>query len=109
MLEAAAKRISELVGADARVLQVGASAEAFSRADDVLDDRPHEPHGDARFTQATWTTRDVCARVLARMFPEHDLSGVDPWDGLLWATGRADLPGRNRVGPGWRWHGAPLG
>jgi hypothetical protein len=62
MLEAAAKRISELVGADARVLQVGASAEVFARADDVLDDRPHEPHGDARFTRATWTTRDVCAR-----------------------------------------------
>lgn len=62
MLEAAATRIEALVEAEATVLQVGASAEAFARADHVLDDQPHEPHGDARFTQATWTTRDVCGR-----------------------------------------------
>ncbi|MFD9699299.1 hypothetical protein [Lentzea sp. NPDC059081] len=48
--------------------------------------------------------RDVCARVLARMFP-HDLD-VDPWTGLLWATGRASLPGRERQ-VGWRWQGPP--
>ena len=53
--------------------------------------------------------RDVCARVLARMFPDAaaDLAGVDPWEGLLWATGRIALPGRPRVGR-WRWRAAPL-
>ena len=62
MLEAAAQRIEALVGADATVLQVGASSGALNRADHVLDDHPHEPHGDARFGQSTWTTRDVCGR-----------------------------------------------
>ena len=47
--------------------------------------------------------RDVCARVLARMFPHGDLD-VDPWTGLLWATNRVDLPGRSPQ-IGWRWQG----
>jgi hypothetical protein len=62
MLPAAEARIDDLLAADALVLQVGASHGAFARADHVLDDAPHEPHGDARFTRATWLTRDVCAR-----------------------------------------------
>lgn len=50
--------------------------------------------------------RDVCERVLARMFP--DATGPeDPWNRLLWATGRISLPGRSDVA-GWRWRGAPL-
>ena len=50
---------------------------------------------------------DVCARVLARMFP--DVSVVaEPWTTLLWATDRVELPGLpNRAG--WRWRGAPAG
>ena len=62
MLSQAATRIAELVADDAQVLQVGASREVFARADWVLDDAPHEPHGDARFTRATWVMRDVCGR-----------------------------------------------
>jgi len=50
--------------------------------------------------------RDLCARVLARMFPHDDL-GVDPWTGLLWATNRLSLPGREPQ-PGWRWQSPPL-
>lgn len=52
---------------------------------------------------------DVCARVLARMFPHSsaDVSGIDPWTALLWATDRMDLPGLQRQA-GWRWRGAPL-
>lgn len=53
---------------------------------------------------------DVCARVLARMFPEvhPDDLDADPWTALLWATDRVELPGRpNRAG--WRWRAAPLG
>ncbi|MEU4779458.1 hypothetical protein [Micromonospora sp. NPDC023633] len=54
--------------------------------------------------------RDVCARVLARLFPEsaRELAGVDPWAALRWSTGRIELPGRPRS-PEWRWRGAPLG
>ncbi len=50
--------------------------------------------------------RGLAARVLARLFPWHQ-PGEDPWQTLLWANGRIDLPGR----PGqsdWRWHCAPL-
>jgi len=54
--------------------------------------------------------RQVCTRVLARMFPHTmaDLADLDPWMALLWATGRIALPGRPRVAH-WRWHGAPPG
>lgn len=51
--------------------------------------------------------RDVCARVLARMFPHTtDLAGTDPWTALLWATNRAVLPGRPPQ-TDWRWQGNP--
>jgi len=52
----------------------------------------------------------VCARVLARLFPQTpaELAGLDPWTVLRWATGRLDLPGHPRPEK-WRWHGAPLG
>lgn len=47
----------------------------------------------------------ICARVLARLFPDAPRA-TDPWPTLLWATGRAELPGRTRVTT-WRWYGAP--
>jgi uncharacterized protein (TIGR03083 family) len=50
---------------------------------------------------------ELCARVLARMFPEVDLVDVDPWSALSWATGRIALPGHERRTE-WRWRGAPL-
>ncbi|WP_181776384.1 maleylpyruvate isomerase mycothiol-dependent enzyme family protein [Amycolatopsis pittospori] len=51
--------------------------------------------------------RDVCSRVTARMFPDTEITGVDPWTALLWSTDRTDLPGRpSRAG--WQWRGAPL-
>ncbi|MFE6775001.1 hypothetical protein [Streptomyces sp. NPDC057702] len=50
---------------------------------------------------------DPCARVLARLFPHAPRDGgEDPWRTLLWATGRAELPGRPRL-TSWRWHGEP--
>ncbi|MDA2804915.1 maleylpyruvate isomerase N-terminal domain-containing protein [Nocardiopsis suaedae] len=53
---------------------------------------------------------DLCARVLARLFPDVPVPGdgteSGPWGTLLWATGRADLPGRPRR-TGWRWDGTP--
>lgn len=48
---------------------------------------------------------DICARVLARLFPDAP-TDTDPWATLLWATGRAELPGRPRLAE-WRWYGAP--
>ncbi|HZG06951.1 MAG TPA: DinB family protein [Streptomyces sp.] len=48
---------------------------------------------------------DLCARVLARLFPDVP-AATDPWPALLWATGRGDLPGRPRR-TAWRWYGAP--
>ena len=53
--------------------------------------------------------REVCIRVLARMFPQIAPDAAeDPWDLLLWATGRRDLSGRPAVGQ-WQWQGAPPG
>lgn len=42
-----------------------------------------------------------CARALARLFPAAP-TGTPPWPTLLWATGRAELPGHPRVTE-WRW------
>ncbi|MGW0822087.1 GNAT family N-acetyltransferase [Streptomyces sp. NPDC002845] len=44
---------------------------------------------------------ELCADVLIRLFP-HVRPGPAPWPTLLWATGRADLPGRAPVTE-WRW------
>ncbi|MCC3770512.1 hypothetical protein [Streptomyces sp. UNOC14_S4] len=48
---------------------------------------------------------DLCARVLTRLFPDAPGS-TDPWPTLLWATGRAELPGHPRRTK-WRWDGTP--
>ncbi|MFV8131685.1 hypothetical protein [Streptomyces syringium] len=50
---------------------------------------------------------DLCGRVLDRLFPDAPVD-TDRWRTLLWATGRAELPGLARVTPPWQWHGAPL-
>ncbi|CAM5233436.1 GNAT family N-acetyltransferase OS=Streptomyces tendae OX=1932 GN=GUR47_26605 PE=4 SV=1 [Streptomyces tendae] len=47
----------------------------------------------------------LCSRVLDRLFPDVP-STTDPWPTLLWATGRAELPGHPRLST-WRWDGAP--
>ncbi|MFI2027732.1 maleylpyruvate isomerase N-terminal domain-containing protein [Streptomyces buecherae] len=53
-----------------------------------------------------WTPpADVCARVLARLFPDAPHT-TDPWPTLLWSTGRAELPDHRRLTK-WRWYGAP--
>ncbi|MER7199613.1 hypothetical protein CG723_35150 [Streptomyces sp. CB01635] len=44
----------------------------------------------------------LCARALARLFPDAP-QGDDPWRTLLWATGRGDLPGVERL-TSWRWN-----
>jgi hypothetical protein len=39
---------------------------------------------------------DIAGRVLGRLFPWHD-PGNDPWQTLLWANDRVDLPGLLRM------------
>jgi hypothetical protein len=48
---------------------------------------------------------DLCYRALSRLFPDAP-TDTDRWHTLLWATGRAELPGRPRLAS-WRWYGAP--
>ncbi|MFI7015667.1 GNAT family N-acetyltransferase [Streptomyces sp. NPDC050164] len=45
---------------------------------------------------------ELCEFVLTRIFP-HVRPGPTPWQTLLWATGRGELPGRARVTE-WRWN-----
>ncbi|WDV56847.1 GNAT family N-acetyltransferase [Streptomyces coeruleorubidus] len=45
---------------------------------------------------------ELCEFVLTRIFP-HVQPGPTPWQTLLWATGRGELPGRARVTE-WRWN-----
>jgi hypothetical protein len=50
-----------------------------------------------------WAAPDaICARVLKRLFPDAP-AGAGPWATLLWATGRGELPGRERRAE-WKWH-----
>ncbi|WP_459644565.1 maleylpyruvate isomerase N-terminal domain-containing protein [Kineococcus sp. NUM-3379] len=49
----------------------------------------------------------ACERVLRRLFP-HVERLEDPWRDLLWATGRTEQPGRERL-QRWRWYGAVPG
>ncbi len=48
----------------------------------------------------------MASEVLARLYPWHMVEG-DPWETLLWANGRTDVPGRP-FQTRWRWHCAPL-
>jgi hypothetical protein len=51
--------------------------------------------------------RSLCAKTLTRLFPTAPGEG-DPWQVLLWATGRVELPGHGRLME-WRWQAEPLG
>ncbi|MFJ5073181.1 hypothetical protein ACIP8Z_01065 [Streptomyces sp. NPDC088553] len=53
-----------------------------------------------------WTPPSaLCSRALVRLFPGAP-GGTDPWLTLLWATGRAELPGHPRLTT-WRWDSTP--
>jgi hypothetical protein len=61
------------------------------------------------FGRSLEPARDLCRRVLARLFPQAppDLAEVDPWTALLWAGGRVELSGHPQR-PDGRTHPAPL-
>ena len=55
----------------------------------------------------SWTpSAQLCSVALARLFPEAP-TDTDPWQTLLWATGRAELPGLPRRTAEWKWDGRP--
>jgi hypothetical protein len=71
MLAASAQRILQSVPDDALVLDVGAGANAFPRADWVIDLMPYTERGGygpppdpavERFDSSTWVERDICDR-----------------------------------------------
>ncbi|QKW06427.1 hypothetical protein HUT18_08430 [Streptomyces sp. NA04227] len=65
-------------------------------------------HDLAEALSLTWTAPpDLCRRVLDRLFPQAPADG-DPWATLLWATGRGELAGRERL-EDWRWDGTVRG
>jgi hypothetical protein len=50
---------------------------------------------------------DLCAKVVARLFPwapDHP----DPWERLLWSNGRMALPDHERLTEDWWWWSRPL-
>lgn len=47
----------------------------------------------------------LCSRVLTRLFPDAPADS-DPWETLLWATGRGEVAGRDPV-TSWQWHIGP--
>lgn len=47
----------------------------------------------------------LCERVLRRLFRDVEVDAA-PWPALLWATGRAELPGHPRR-TAWKWNGVP--
>jgi hypothetical protein len=49
----------------------------------------------------------VTRALLDRLFPWWPRD-ADPWEALLWAHGRTDLPGHPSPGPDWLWHCAPV-
>ena len=52
--------------------------------------------------------RDVCGRILERIFPWAPDGEGDAWERLLWANGRAPLGDRPRLEPDWVWLSVPL-
>ena len=61
----------------------------------------------ARGLEVPFTPPEALVRgTLERLFPWAP-AGVDPWPALLWANGRADLPGQERQ-VDWRWQSAPI-
>lgn len=51
--------------------------------------------------------RDLCRRVLVRLFPWAP-SDLAPWEALLWSNGRYETGAHERLDPNWWWHPAPL-
>src|ERR1022692_2217149 len=94
----------------ARYVRAIATAEKDASPAEVLEFAATGGRVVARgFGRSLDPSRDVCRRVLARLFPQasSDLAGTDPWTALLWAGGRLDLPSHPQL-LSWRPNPAPL-
>ncbi|MFF3670938.1 maleylpyruvate isomerase N-terminal domain-containing protein [Microtetraspora malaysiensis] len=80
-----------------------ASGFAAMACDEMLVHTADAGHGLGRGFVPSAELSDATVR---RLFPWAP-TGTDPWATLLWANGRADLPGHERQ-VGWKWHCAPL-
>jgi hypothetical protein len=81
-----------------------ADAEGFA-AMGIVETLVHT-HDVAEGLHLNWTApAEFCDLALGRLFP-HAPIDTDRWLTLLWATGRAEPPGRPRLTQ-WRWYGAP--
>ncbi|WP_447038995.1 GNAT family N-acetyltransferase [Streptomyces sp. DSM 118878] len=83
--------------ADAAGFAAMASAELLLHTYDIASSLGADAEPPAPLTEA----------VLAHLFPHVPpaASGASPWEVLLWATGRGELPGRARR-TAWQWHNA---
>lgn len=80
-----------------------ASGFAAMACDEMLVHTADAGHG---VGQAFVPSPKLSEATLRRLFPWAP-TDKDPWTTLLWANGRADLPGHERQ-VGWIWHCAPL-
>jgi hypothetical protein len=81
-----------------------ADAEAFT-AMGVVETLLHT-HDAAVGLGLPWTPpAGLCTRVRDRLFPDAP-ADTEPWPTLLWAGGRGDLPGRERL-TDWKWDNGP--
>ncbi|MFC5829158.1 hypothetical protein [Nonomuraea insulae] len=88
---------------DARAHHVFGPADPEASAGMGLVETLVHTHDMAQGLGLDWTPpAGMCARLLARLFPDAPRT-TEPWATLLWATGRAELPGRERLTK-WRWH-----
>jgi hypothetical protein len=111
VLTAAAALLAAMVRVTPRTVRAhhtyGSADPEASAAMGVLETLVHT-HDVGRGLDVNWTPdAAMCARVLARLMPEVDRT-EDAWADLLWACGRAALPGRPRR-EDWRWHNASSG
>ncbi|MYS86027.1 maleylpyruvate isomerase N-terminal domain-containing protein [Embleya scabrispora] len=100
-------RVIDGAAADARGFHPYGSADASGFAamacDEVLVHTYDALRGlDVEFTPPA----DLARAAVRRLFPWAP-THTAPWETLLWANGRLDLPGRARQ-TSWRWHCAPL-
>ncbi|MCH0568035.1 hypothetical protein I3F60_01925 [Streptomyces sp. MUM 136J] len=86
---------------------MGASDPAGFAAMGIVETLLHTFDIAAGFGMEFTAPDDLCALVLDRLFP-HVERGEEPWPTLLWATGRGELAGRERLEK-WRWYGEVRG
>lgn len=94
--------MARTAGPEARAFHVFGAADAAGSAAMGLVETLVHADDLARGLGLDWEApADLCERVLYRLFPDAP-GGFDPWETLLWATGRGELPGFARRAR-WRW------